>query len=124
MKKIHLVPNAAGRKYAMCSGRVPESTRSVATREAFNALPREQRCGSCDAIVNGREPAIRYSTRVVLSHEPDRPEHRFKTTLAEFLVANEFSRREVREICARLAAGKSYRGGGGAAPIWTVEVDR
>jgi hypothetical protein len=55
MPKIHLVPLAANRKWALCSARIREAERHPADRKAFNALPRAERCGRCDAIVNGKE---------------------------------------------------------------------
>lgn len=67
--KTHLVPIAAGRRFAMCSARVPDDAPQVATRAEFNALPTEKRCGSCNAAVNGRPTTIGGTTRVILSHE-------------------------------------------------------
>jgi len=54
--KIHLIPIAAGMKWAMCSAPVREAGRlAVHTRKEFNTLPKEERCLRCDAIVNGKK---------------------------------------------------------------------
>jgi hypothetical protein len=45
-----------------------------------------------------------------------------RTTLGEFLSQNELGAGEVDDIVAHLAHGDTYTGGGGAAPLWTVEA--
>lgn len=45
------------------------------------------------------------------------------TTLGLFLADNFVTDEEQREIRANLARGEAYRGGGGAAPEWSVERD-
>ena len=53
--KIHLIPIAGGMKYAICSTRIRDGGRlAVHTRKEFNALPRDERCLRCDAVLNGR----------------------------------------------------------------------
>lgn len=40
----------------------------------------------------------------------------------EFVEANQFPPDQVAEIRDTFAAGKRYRGGGGAAPIWEIWI--
>lgn len=42
-------------------------------------------------------------------------------TFGEFLEDNEFGMDEVAEIAETLLRGETFTGGGGAAPIWTLE---
>lgn len=70
MRKIHLVPAAAGAKYTLCGTRAPEGGRlAVSTRKEFNALPDDEACLRCDTILNGRvHTAVRRKLGI---REPD-----------------------------------------------------
>lgn len=59
---------------------------------------------------------ITTDTRITLRIE----DHAHETTLGLFVADNEGL--DVEGIRAALAAGERYRGGGGAAPEWGVEV--
>jgi hypothetical protein len=49
--KIHLVPRT---QTTMCGRRINPTFKIVATRAEFNKLSANDRCGMCDAIVNGK----------------------------------------------------------------------
>lgn len=46
---------------------------------------------------------------------------RWRSTLAEFVGANEFPSEQIARMEATLAAGHTYRGGGGSEAAWSLE---
>ncbi len=50
--KIHLA-QPYNPVLSMCSRPIPWKERRANHRKTFNQLPKEERCGSCDKIVNG-----------------------------------------------------------------------